>query len=95
MTPPDLRQRVLVRTAIVFAVLSFVPVWTTWYVGPRELTTELSSFWSMLLSVPRAFDCLRVARFFDLYWPELVKTAVVLVVSFFVARRLARRAEAA
>jgi hypothetical protein len=91
MAESNATRRVLARTAIVFAVLSFVPLWTAWYVGRRELTTELSSFWTMLLSVPRAFGLLRLERFFDLYWPELVKTLAVLVVSYFVARWLARR----
>jgi hypothetical protein len=36
-----------------FAALTFLPIWTVFYVGPMEATGEYGSLWTALAELPR------------------------------------------
>jgi hypothetical protein len=77
-----------------FALASVLPIWTAWYIGPWEASGEPATFWQMAGTAwgvrHRLFAGGQVSDFFA---PELVKLAVLIVVSVPVGRWLAGRPE--
>jgi len=79
---------------IVFAVFSVLPVWTAWYFSSWEGLGVLASFWTMLISIPRAAEQVRASDMvFEFYGPEFVKLIGLVTVSLMVGRWLGGRAE--
>lgn len=69
-------------TLVVFAVFSALPIWTAWYFSSWEGLGELASFWTMLASIPQAAEQVNTQKLIlTFYGPEVVKLAVLLVMS--------------
>lgn len=77
-----------VRFALVaFAVLSLLPVWPAWYIGSWEANGEFASFWTMLASLPRAFEQVSASKLVLRYYgPDLIPPVALMGVVLLVGR---------
>ena len=82
------------RWAIILGPLllsTLLPIWSVWYIGPREATGESGTLWTALEKLPGNVRDAGLSYVMSLYGNDLKRAAFLLLLGFAIERFLVLR----